>query len=445
MAVAGNIIMLLQLLATLVMLIAGVALGAPPKELLRCGAEGGFGSCNSTETPCCSFYGFCGAGPEYCGHGCNVNASLDPTSSCYSTRSNSSARSACVSGFYDFTDSTWVIPERAWDGTSDHADWTYQGSPDNLLFGTGTNGTGMSVVLSPPKDKAVKLGSGPYARGNFSADRFATGDMLLTSTSYLNYGKVSARLRSGEGNGVVTSIITMSDDKDEIDWEWTKGDRTAQSNTFSKGVFNSKVGYHDLDGMTSREFHDYAILWLPDRIEWYIDDKLVRTYRKEQGEFPVSRSAVQISIWNGGDSTNGGTSGWAGGPIDWERVYRENRRINATFDWVMIQCLDDLDKPKPTGPPPRKSGRSKPSLLEVTTTITSTTTTSTIAPTALSSTDSSAVSAVTASFVARPGFAGNVSAVSETRASTGGAKRSFGMVSLCSAFLVGALVLAILA
>ncbi|KAJ3118102.1 hypothetical protein HDU96_003870 [Phlyctochytrium bullatum] len=309
------------------------------------------------------------------GHGCNVPGSFNDVA-CFSARANSSTKTQCVSGFYDFSDSTWVIPERIWDGTSEMADWTYQGNPDSLLFGTGSNGRGISLVLLPLRDKMPKTGSGPYTRSNISdaTDQYG-GDLVMTSTTYLNYGRFTARIRAGEGNGVVTSLISMSDDKDEIDWEFTRGDSRAESNTFSKGVFNSKVQVHEVGNATSANFHIYGITWLPDRIEWYIDDVLVRTYREGQGEFPRSRSAVQISIWNGGDSQNGGTSGWAGGPIDWERPNRENRLINATFDWVMIECLDDLNKPRPTAPPRRGATLTKPPFNPPTTTLTTVTAT----------------------------------------------------------------------
>jgi len=44
---------------------------------------------------------------------------------------------------------------------------------------------------------------------------------------------------TGRWKGVVTAFITMSDDKDEIDWEWPGATTTsAQTNLFWKGVPN---------------------------------------------------------------------------------------------------------------------------------------------------------------------------------------------------------------
>jgi beta-glucanase (GH16 family) len=36
----------------------------------------------------------------------------------------------------------------------------------------------------------------------------------------MQYGQVTARLKTSKWAGVVTAFITMSDVKDEVDWEW---------------------------------------------------------------------------------------------------------------------------------------------------------------------------------------------------------------------------------
>lgn len=64
---------------------------------------------------------------------------------------------------------------------------------------------------------------------------------LLSSTSYLMYGVFTATLSSGYIPGMVTSFISMSDVKDEIDWEFVGGDvHSAQTNFFIKGVVKMK-------------------------------------------------------------------------------------------------------------------------------------------------------------------------------------------------------------
>ena len=61
----------------------------------------------------------------------------------------------------------------------------------------------------------------------------------LSTTSYIWYGEVSAKLKTSRGAGVVTAFILMSDTKDEIDYEWVGVDvQNAQTNYYAQGITN---------------------------------------------------------------------------------------------------------------------------------------------------------------------------------------------------------------
>ena len=80
------------------------------------------------------------------------------------------------------------------------------------------------------------------------------GGTRLSSTRYLHYGSVTARrtlplnspsmsmltmlpVKTGRWGGVVTAFITMSDIKDEIDWEFPGNTTTeGQTNFFWQGL-----------------------------------------------------------------------------------------------------------------------------------------------------------------------------------------------------------------
>jgi beta-glucanase (GH16 family) len=56
------------------------------------------------------------------------------------------------------------------------------------------------------------------------------------------YGKVSAKLKTSRGRGVVTSFILFSDVRDEVDYEFVGVDlETAQTNYYYQGVTNCKL------------------------------------------------------------------------------------------------------------------------------------------------------------------------------------------------------------
>jgi hypothetical protein len=60
----------------------------------------------------------------------------------------------------------------------------------------------------------------------------------LSTTRYLQYARITARMNAVAVPGVVTTFITMSPRKDEIDWEFVGGETTSgQTNVFYKGMF----------------------------------------------------------------------------------------------------------------------------------------------------------------------------------------------------------------
>ena len=69
----------------------------------------------------------------------------------------------------------------------------------------------------------------------------STVGTLLATTSYVWYGKISAKLKTSRDPGVVTAFILLSDVKDEIDFEFVGADLTsAQSNYYFQGITDCK-------------------------------------------------------------------------------------------------------------------------------------------------------------------------------------------------------------
>jgi len=163
----------------------------------------------------------------------------------------------------------------------------------------------------------------------------------------MQYGNVTARLKTASGGGVVTSFITRSGNgndndpnstEDENDFEWVGGDLThTQTNYFAFGNLSYLNGKIVSSPNTFTDFHNYMIQWEPTFVKWYIDGNVVRTlYKKDVGDFFPSRlSRVQFSIW---DSNQGaqGTVQWAGGPTDWSNPTNPNYKL--IIDSVDISC-----------------------------------------------------------------------------------------------------------
>ncbi|ORZ35458.1 concanavalin A-like lectin/glucanase domain-containing protein [Catenaria anguillulae PL171] len=109
----------------------------------------------------------------------------------------------------------------------------------------------------------------------------------VISTRNFHYGTFSARIRISPGSGLVYTWIfkTAADtDKygDEIDWEFVPGNspgfQEAQSNYFLNGDFlNFANGGKHRTPKPLDQWHTYTMKYMPNKVEWLIDDVVVRT------------------------------------------------------------------------------------------------------------------------------------------------------------------------
>lgn len=172
---------------------------------------------------------------------------------------------------------------------------------------------------------------------------------VLSSTAYMWYGNVKARMRTSRGRGVVTAFIFFSDVKDEIDYEFVGVDlETAQTNYYFQGITNYQNSGNISLSNTFTNWHDYEIRWTPDKIEWLVDGEVGRTKERKdtwnktanRWEFPQTPSRVQLSLWPAGDPKNPkGTVDWAGGEIDWNHEDIKNAGFfYTTISEVTMEC-----------------------------------------------------------------------------------------------------------
>ncbi|OAA78647.1 extracellular cell wall glucanase Crf1/allergen Asp F9 [Akanthomyces lecanii RCEF 1005] len=143
----------------------------------------------------------------------------------------------------------------------------------------------------------------------------------LRSDNYLFFGRVDVEMQAAAGKGIVTSIVLLSDDLDEVDFETVGFDnKQIQSNYFSKGddsVFN-RGGFHDVDNPLGA-VHKYSFEWTPEKIDWIINGAVVRTLsRASVGDaFPQSPMQVKLGAWVAGyEGNRPGTLEWVGGVAD---------------------------------------------------------------------------------------------------------------------------------
>ncbi|KAK9388631.1 concanavalin A-like lectin/glucanase domain-containing protein [Lipomyces mesembrius] len=171
-------------------------------------------------------------------------------------------------------------------------------SPGDISY---TPDMGMKMTIN-------QLGDGPTVASDF----------------YIFFGKVEVVAQCAPGTGIVSSVVLISDDNDEIDLEWTGGDAYhVQTNYFSKG----QTGSYDRGGMTDvanpqSTFHTYTIDWNRDSITWYVDGAVARVLPSNAPEgYPQTPMQIKIGSWVGGSPDNApGTIAWAGGLTDFSQA-----------------------------------------------------------------------------------------------------------------------------
>ncbi|KAI5467644.1 concanavalin A-like lectin/glucanase domain-containing protein [Mariannaea sp. PMI_226] len=153
------------------------------------------------------------------------------------------------------------------------------------------------------------------------------GDSPTIQTSwYLMFGRIEVHMKAAPGQGVISSVVMLSDDKDEIDWEFLGGfPDEVQTNYFGKGDSSTpgRGGTSPVVGSQATS-HNYTLDWTEKALSWYIDGTLMRTLTYSQAangaQYPQTPSRVKLGIWAGGDPDNAaGTIAWAGGLTDFTK------------------------------------------------------------------------------------------------------------------------------
>lgn len=145
----------------------------------------------------------------------------------------------------------------------------------------------------------------------------------LRTKFYFFFGRTEILLKVAPGRGIVSSMMWLSDDLDEVDWEFLGSNKTfATTNYFGKGRQDFKNGgSHPMTGMQD-DFHNYTTVWTKQSIEWFIDGNHVRTLNAKDANntqnYPQTPMRMSVGIWAGGDpSLPEGTRQWAGGDTDY--------------------------------------------------------------------------------------------------------------------------------
>ena len=223
--------------------------------------------------------------------------------------------------------------------------------PDTLGLTTSNYFIDFTTVNSLPSDWSVAsyeaVNFGPNGAELTFAKRF-DAPLIRTNFNFF-FGSIEYVVQGAPGKGIVSSMVLLSDDLDEIDWEMTgTGGSQIETNYYGKGVPN--YNNYDYVNVTTpqTEFHTYGVQWSSEALVWYIDSVVVRTVTAAQAGnyFPQTPMHVSLSLWDGGDPLEApGTQNWAGGettfPISENyTMYIKSVRINNAMPGGGYQYTD---------------------------------------------------------------------------------------------------------
>ena len=223
--------------------------------------------------------------------------------------------------------------------------------PDDLGLITSDYFVDFTTVNSLPSDWSVAsyetVNFGPNGAELTFAKRF-DAPLIRTNFNFF-FGSIEYVVQGALGKGIVSSMVLLSDDLDEVDWEMTgTGGSQIETNYYGKGLPNYN-NYQYVNVTTPQtEFHTYGVQWSSEALVWYIDNVVVRTLTAAQAGdyFPQTPMHVSLSLWDGGDPTEApGTQNWAGGQTTFPitenyTMYIKSVRINNAMPGVGYQYTD---------------------------------------------------------------------------------------------------------
>lgn len=220
--------------------------------------------------------------------------------------------------------------------------------------------------MNPNIWKKENAGSVDYSdKGTtFTVDR--RGDApYIQSTFYLFFGRSEVIMKAAPGQGIVSSAILQSEDLDEIDWEFLGGNKTTVlTNYYGKGnnTYDPARGKDfTVDAAPQDDFHNYTIDWTKERIQWWLDGKMIRELKYADAlngdNYPQTPMNIRLGVWAGGDTENNpeDTVTWAGGETNFDdgpftmtvqKVYAQDYTTAKEYSWENMDASGSWEKVK---------------------------------------------------------------------------------------------------
>ncbi|QIX00139.1 hypothetical protein AMS68_005656 [Peltaster fructicola] len=146
------------------------------------------------------------------------------------------------------------------------------------------------------------------------------GDSVTVESKFFIFGgRMEVLFQAAAGKGIISTAILISDDLDEIDWEFIGSNNTYVSNNwYGHGNQDQRNAQYTPLSNGQAGIHNYTVDWTKDRLQYILDNNVVREIPyAASGSYPQTPMKMSFGMWSAGDSPSNGTVEWAGGVTDW--------------------------------------------------------------------------------------------------------------------------------
>ena len=155
------------------------------------------------------------------------------------------------------------------------------------------------------------------------------------------YGRMEARIKGPVGAGTWGAFWMLGADIDQRSWPWCGeidvtelvGKNPNLNYGYLHGLLSGGFGGRgttvDMPNGFANEYHTYAIDWLPDQIDWYVDGVLFGSQQKVDRDWVFDHEFYLIM--------NLAMGGNLGGPIE-----SGLNKASMSFDWIRFSSINGV-------------------------------------------------------------------------------------------------------
>jgi len=263
--------------------------------------------------------------------------------------------SSCDSDDVDPKSDYNLIWSDEFDSNASLANWNYEigdGTDYGLAPGWGnselqlyTDSQNNSLIRTDDDGNSVLSIFAKEAPGE---NNYTSAKLTTQNIRSVRYGRVEARIRVPEGQGLWPAFWLLGDNIDEIDWPGCGEIDIMEVIGNSPDIVHSTLHYAGDDNRAAsnqgslqndeslaNDYHIYSMDWTPDNITFYLDDRTVNTVPLEDNMKEFQRSFYLIlNVAVGGN--------WPGYP-DASTTFPQIMDV----DWIRVHEKNDFDPPAP--------------------------------------------------------------------------------------------------